>query len=106
MFGSTTGLVGLPRLARLVDQHGLGLAARFAGDPPADARSVAVVEHVLAPPLSDTRHLRLPYALPSPARASSGSVAPSARLLSARCAPSGRRCSARRRAWRRAPSAS
>src|SRR5207237_7793683 len=34
----------LPRLARLVDQHGLGLAARFAGDPPADAHSVAVVD--------------------------------------------------------------
>src|SRR5205085_2062848 len=34
----------LPRLARLVDQYALGLAARFAGDPPADAHSVAVVD--------------------------------------------------------------
>src|SRR5206468_1399415 len=59
----------LPCLAGLVEQNGLRLAARLASDPPPDACSIAVIDHVLASPLSDAGHFRLPYASASPARA-------------------------------------
>src|SRR5439155_24320899 len=50
----------LPCLAGLLYQDGFRLSTRLTGDPPSNACSISLIDHVLASPLSDAGHFRLP----------------------------------------------